>query len=309
MSANRIIPYGYEMKNGRYAPHPQESIIVQRIFNEYLSGKSLLQIAKKLTYEKEEFTPGRFDWNKNRIKRILEDKRYLGGTTYPPIVSEDIYHQVQTIKKSNNNCRHKNEPCLRLPCTVECDLCGTEMNRRHDSRRKASKELWTCKNPDCRNIVNIDDEVLKSKITAILNRMIADPNSIKHHEHILEPSMEIRRLQGEINHRLDGFEPDRDFLKTAIFQLAALRYNAISTDDILSDILRAVFEQSEPLSSFSPELLKQTVSKIRLGGEISPTLVLKNNQRIGKEYDHADRNNDHDSEYGQTSENSSENSR
>ena len=75
MSANRVIPFGYAVENGRHIPHPSESQIVRRVFADYLGGGSLLRIAQTLTAEKVEFLPGRFDWNKNRVKRILEDER------------------------------------------------------------------------------------------------------------------------------------------------------------------------------------------------------------------------------------------
>jgi hypothetical protein len=35
------------------------------------------------------------------------------------------------------------------------------MKRRHDARRKASQEVWTCQNPDCHIIVNIGDDMLQ----------------------------------------------------------------------------------------------------------------------------------------------------
>ena len=78
MSANRSIPYGYAVENGRNVPRPEESEVIRRVFADYLGGQSLLKIARALAAEGVEFLPGRSDWNKNRVKRILEDERYLG---------------------------------------------------------------------------------------------------------------------------------------------------------------------------------------------------------------------------------------
>ena len=46
MAKNRVIPFGYCMKNGVITTDPKEVCAVATIFSEYLSGKSLLQIAK-----------------------------------------------------------------------------------------------------------------------------------------------------------------------------------------------------------------------------------------------------------------------
>ena len=147
MSANRIIPYGYAVENGINVIHPGESQVVRRIYADYLGGTSLLRIAQTLAAQKVVFLPGRSDWNKNRVKRILEDDRYLGAEPYPAIIGADMHRQVRAIKQLKIS--NKELPKKHLPCTAECATCGTKMTHRHDPRRKASKELWTCSNPDC----------------------------------------------------------------------------------------------------------------------------------------------------------------
>lgn len=299
MSANRIIPYGYAMENGKNIIHPQESKIIRRIYADYLGGASLLRIAQTLTDEKIEFLPGRSDWNKNRVKRILEDERYLGTDTYPAIIGEDMFRKAQAVKDSNNNQKNKSEVPFRLRCPAEC-FCGGKMNRRHDSRRKVSQDLWTCQNPDCKRIVNINDDILLNEITAILNKLIADPVLMTDSITDTDPPLEVRRLQGEVNRQLDGYEPDKESLKDAVFTLAAEKYRNIDPSNIISLMLRAAFEKSEPLSSFSPAFFKQTVRQIQFDESGDPALVLKNNRvigndhdMIGKEIDHADSNDEH----------------
>ena len=43
----RNIPFGYQFDNGKIISHPVESQIVSNIYENYLQGSSLLQIAKK----------------------------------------------------------------------------------------------------------------------------------------------------------------------------------------------------------------------------------------------------------------------
>ena len=162
------------------------------------------------------------------------------------------------------------------------------MNRRHDSRRKLSQELWMCQNPECKRIVNIDDDALLAEITGILNRLITDPNLIRVNSAEADTPIEVRRLQNEIGRQLDGFDFEKDEVKAAIFSLAAEKYRHTDDKKIITQMLRAEFENQTPLSHFSLELFKRTVSKIRFDNDGKPTLVLNNNQNIGKEHGHAD---------------------
>ncbi len=287
----RTIPYGYAIQNGKTVPHPDESNIVRRIFKDYLAGASLLVIAQSLTAEKVEFLPDRYGWNKNRIKRILEDIRYLGTDTYPTLINEDMHHRAQAVKDSNNNQLNKSEVPFRLPCPVEC-TCGSKMNRRHDIRRKLSQELWTCQNPDCKRIVNINDDALLSEITKLLNRLIGNPSLILSDAHKdADPPIEIRRLQNEVNRQLDSFDFEKEQVKATIFSLAAEKYRQTDNQNIITQMMRAELEKQALLSHFSPELFKRTVSRMLFDGDGKPVLVLKNGQNIGKESDHADSNN------------------
>jgi hypothetical protein len=300
----RNIPYGYAFKNGENIPHPDESKIVRRIFADYLAGKSLLILAQALTAEGVEFLPGRCDWNKSRVKRILEDTRYYGNDTYPAIIGEDIHRagkalmrERRTVKDSNNNFnRNQSEIPFRLPCPVEC-ACGAKMKRRCDTRRVTSQQLWTCKNPDCKRVININDEALLGEITGLLNRLIHDPSLIRISATEPDPPMEVRRLQNEVSRQIDSFDFDKDQVKADIFSLAAEKYRQADDKKIIAQMLRAEFERQRvdaadhPLSLFSPELLDRTAIRVQFDETGAAAIVLKNGQHIRKEPDHADSSN------------------
>jgi hypothetical protein len=297
MSANRVIPFGYAVENGRHIPHPAESQTVRRIFMGYLGGGSLLTIARSLTADKAEFLPGRSDWNKNRVKRILEDERYTGTGTYPAIIGEDMHRQARTRKDSNNYRQKNSEPLFRPPCLVECALCGAPMKRRHDGRRKASSEVWTCQSPDCHAIIGIEDDALQSYITELLNRLIENPDLIKADIPAKpELPMEVRRLANEIDRELDAFAFDREKLQESIFALAAEKYLHIDSRPYKAAMMRAAFEDSklsqpEPLSGFNHGLFKASVLKIQLGSGVI-RLILKNGQAIERSEPNADSDTD-----------------
>lgn len=98
----RNIPFGYQMENGRITPHPAESETVREIFTAYLDGQSLLQIANSLNERNIEYMPGVTGWNKARLKRIIEDERYLGSESYPAMIGQADFSEAQKIKAERN---------------------------------------------------------------------------------------------------------------------------------------------------------------------------------------------------------------
>ena len=99
MAKNRRIPFGYQMINGEITTHPREVYAVSKIFAEYLKGRSLLDISKEIQAENIPYHPGdNCQWNKNMVKRILENEKYLGNNVYPQIISPDIFHRSNNKK-------------------------------------------------------------------------------------------------------------------------------------------------------------------------------------------------------------------
>ena len=123
---NRRFPYGYEMKNGEIVINDFEAKIVKYIFNSYLAGSNLKIIAESLAKRQIEFRPGEYGWNKNRIKRMIEDKRYTGDETYPAIINEGIYYAVNAEKENRRNYTEPtvngdNKPIIDK---AVCSKCG-----------------------------------------------------------------------------------------------------------------------------------------------------------------------------------------
>ncbi|MDR1564664.1 MAG: recombinase family protein [Oscillospiraceae bacterium] len=278
--SNRTVPFGYEICNGKVIINKREKLIVQRIFSDYLDGLSLLSIAQNLACEKVEFLHGRFDWNKNRIKRIIEDRRYLGVDLYPAIISEEVYEKAQKVKNAHNNQGNVTNN-FKLPCPTECAVCGGKMTRRHDIRKKVF-ERWICDNPDCKAVFEISDKDLFDELTALVNMLIANPDLIKLHEAESEPPIEIKRLSNKVSRQLDSLAFDKEQVRAAIFTLASEKYKHIDNTHYISKIMKAELEQMALLSAFSKELFNKIASKITLSAD-GVNLILKNQQIVGRE--------------------------
>ena len=91
MAKNRTIPFGYCMKNGEITTESKEVYAVVTIFDEYLKGRSLSEIAKLMQSEKIRYNADSDKWNKNMVKRIIENEKYLGTDKYPQIIDDDTF--------------------------------------------------------------------------------------------------------------------------------------------------------------------------------------------------------------------------
>ena len=138
------------MEMGRLIVHPREGEVVRVMFSDYLAGASLKNIAEDLAGRKIEYLPGKSDWNKSRVKRILEDVRYLGEGRFPTLVDEAAFRAVQTRKQVQNDRKiiQLESHISQIAVPVLCAACGTAMTRTHHTKRKIT-EAWSWKTCAC----------------------------------------------------------------------------------------------------------------------------------------------------------------
>lgn len=281
----RNIPYGYQYKNGSIAIQTEETETVTHIFTEYLNGLSLLKIAEQLNNEQIEYMPGVCGWNKSRIKRIIEDERYLGTNGYPPIIDEDTHKNLMQIKSEKNTQKGTNRKAdiFNLGVPILCPKCGSKMCRRHDSKRKC-QDWWLCQNDNCKNIISISDSDLIYGITECLNTVISNSDIIETITVVdKEPSLDVRRLENEISRVLDSHSFDKNILRKKMLECVSLKYKDIDSQKYISKRLKADFANAGPLINFSMDLFNRTVKAIKLSDNGAATIILINDQQIGKE--------------------------
>lgn len=271
----RNIPFGYQWENGIITAHPAESKIVIEIFAAYIAGRSLLQIAEALNKNSIEYLPGVIGWNKARLKRMIEDARYLGTESFPAIVEQTAFDKAQVIKFDRNTQKDidRMAKIRTLPVPVCCEACGVPMRRLHDSRT-SHQEKWVCQS--CGTAIKITD-------TDLLNELIADPEQVHYTPAVSEPPLELLRLKNEIGRMLDGTMIDKELLKNKIFEYASRQYDELDVGERITMEMSAALLDTGLLSSYSTELVKAIVTAITLHADKGVTLTLKNGQQVRKE--------------------------
>ena len=278
---NRILPYGYCRENGKIILQPQESKILSRIYKEYTDGESLSGIAKRLNNDRVEYMAGVIAWNKGRLKRLLEDKRYLGTENYPPIIDKEIYETVQNLKSERNNQKEtdRKKGVFRLSVPIKCPECGSDMHRRQNGSCKC-QQRWSCKNKDCNIVIDIADDDLLKELCELLEAV--KPESIdKLDKKPFLPSDEVNRLNNEINRLFDSVEIDREVLRNKMFNCVSEKYNCLDNDLYTTQKLQLEFER--PITDDWMQKFNRTVREIRLYKNKAIGIVLLNGQLIRKE--------------------------
>ena len=281
---NRTVPYGYRYENGNIVLHPQESKIVKRICKAYLDGQSLLAIATWLNEEEIEYMPEVIGWNKARLKRIIEDERYLAKEPYPLILDEETHTAMQRIKEQRNTQKNidRKTDIFQIAVPVKCPICGGRMLRRHDSRYKV-QQRWLCENDECKTLIKIADSDLIKAINSILAGITPERiQAIGTSES--EPSVAVRHVNNEIARLFDTTEVDKESLRKKLLEGISKRY-----EDIVNTPYATRKIQAELVGDNSTEgvqRINKTISEIILYTDLTVGIILLNGQFIRKEQTH-----------------------
>ena len=283
MPKNRVIPFGYCMRNGEITVEQKEVYAVATIFSEYLNGRSLLQIAKLMESEKIRYNTDSDKWNKNMVKRIIENEKYLGTDKYPQIIDEDIF-------KRANEKRVRKATTLNLLCDnlqeirkiTYCSECGHKLSRIGGNSKY---EHWDCRNPDCYKLeYRLTDQMIIGAVLTVLNSAIANPSLLESGGEIsiYSPTADIVRQQNEINRMTDSLQVDFDRAKAEIFRLAEMKYDCCTYNENpqKTDEIKALLRNHKQLNTLDIGLFKACVSRIWISHFCTIEVELLNGVRI-----------------------------
>ena len=278
---NRNIPFGYQYQNGVLVVNSPEAKIVQQVFAQYLLGEPLSKIAAHLTAKLVEYLPGHWQWDKARVKRLLDNAKYIGNGEYPPIIKEKDFQMAHQKKESANTNRQQVDKDVKLfKGLVHCHHCGCPMVRRMDSRM-GHPVTWKC--PRCDYFLPLPDEDFKQRVFLLQQRLVDKPLlAEKEEEPIPVTSMEARRLTNEIFRKMDSGDFSEEELVNLALQCAAENYQTINSARHITDRLTATLLHAGPLSAFDRELFQRTVLEIHLTRKGEILLKLQNGVFVGE---------------------------
>lgn len=232
-----FLPYGYDLKEQKLVINPQESEVVNKVFNDILQGLRLKDIANELNalgYKNKVGKP----FISSYLSRMVKNRKYLGeiSKTYkmdeaviPAIVSLDLFNSVNARLAQNHKStgKYKAEEPYYLSGQAICGKCGSPIvadsgvnkfgfvyryykcsNRKKNGKCKCNKEILTKEklettliNKTIKDIFKPDvvNEIAKN-ITISFNKEIGSNIEIENYEKQIK--ITIRKL----NNLVDAIE-------------------------------------------------------------------------------------------------------
>lgn len=283
MAWQRKIPFGYQMRGGAIEAHPQEAGAVQAIFTQYLAGDSYLKIAETMTKRGIPYHPHTPVWNKNMVKRILENEKYLGEGPYQALISRKDFLDARTLCTDKNTYR----PCAREVQPVReklvCGLCGARMAR---DTKSHGYQRWRCQGPECGQTVRMEDKMLCKKVEQELQKLAQMPALLTAPPTASATlSTDAKRIQNELILALNRGTESPEYIKSLAFAAAAERYTALPDPMPAHRLnrLRERLEQGPADADVWNDLLETAVHFIRLSPDHKVELELVNGKILKSE--------------------------
>lgn len=278
MKKTRFIPYGYTIRDGRTVIEHNEADIIRYIFDEYIKGASLKDLAEDLTQRKIPYTEKTDVWDKARIARIIDNAKYLGDDEYDPIIDEDTFEGAVSAKtaRQRNTVEKECQGIALLRNRVKCEKCGSPMVRRVCSKRHV-KESWTCTNGECGYRLRISDGDLLLKITLLMNRIIENSElMIPKPKERPKDSPTVAAMQREIDSELQRDHPSEEYIVSKVSDIASQLYKETQAKSmIVAQIARKRVLLMNPQESFNCDYFSDLVSYITIGDSGRITLHTK----------------------------------
>lgn len=216
--SNRKMLYGYQIRDGEIAVVEEEAILVQRVFTLYAGGLSYQKISDLLNTEKVPYSQEAPAWNKHKVKRMLENSRYMGQDSYPPILDSGVFQEAQERihEKTTGYAPKADRPVLRLKNLMHCARCGGTLHRLAGKNRRTDTLYLKC--GSCGAVATIPDDTL----LLVIARQIAEHDTVDQGPY--QPSGDVVRLTNAINRGLESPGHPEE-LVSLILQGAAARYD------------------------------------------------------------------------------------
>ena len=208
-------PLGFDIKDKHYVINKKEAKIVKKIFEMYIGGHGLLDIADELN-KSGYTTKKKNNFGKNSIYEILSNEKYIGTYVFnkayrhdrhtkrddtiiaedvlPSIISKEDFNRVKEIRNSHKKAgEFKSRKLYLLSGLIVCGKCGANYTGRTSVKAKNGKtyetgyyicgnrnRLTKCTAPTLKQ-VELENAIIKLLTEKLLN------------------SCEIEKLADEIN--------------------------------------------------------------------------------------------------------------
>ena len=302
-----IAPLGYDIVDKKYVINEQERVIIEKIFNWYVNGLGIIEIALKLNLEGYKTKKGK-PFSKNSIYDIIGNEKYTGTYIFnkgtknshristkdeiriedgiPPIISKELYKKAMDMRRKNKQApaSKSNKNIYLLSGKIICGKCGGNYVGQTTSKTKNNKTYikgwYHCTNRNA--LSKCDNHRIEQDIIEnfVVNKLIETITNGKTIETVLDNiKIEYEKLKDmtEIDNlktRLKEIQNECDHIVDNISKTGSDRL--ISRLDYLENIEKDLKEKIEFLENTSSinidankitDILKKDINKLREGSK------------------------------------------
>ena len=269
----------YGLRKGpdkRFELDPATAPVVRRIFQEYADGRPMKEIYADLNREGYRTSRGNL-FNKNSLRRILQNKKYMGVYEYadiydengiPPIVDKDLFERVQKMLDL-----HHEAPALKkidggflLTAKLFCGECGKPMTGDGGTGKSGKVyAYYTCKGRrehKCKK-ERAAKEWIEDIVVQALANIVNDDDMI---QDFADRFMEWQERQNN-DDVLDGLENQLRQVETAIKNNLNLINTGFITDSVKSNLMELESQKAaievgiakEKLEGSAPQIPRKSI--------------------------------------------------
>ncbi len=166
-------PFGYKLIDGTLVVDSENAIIVRRIFDDYLHGIGMSQIAERLNREHIPCGEQAMKWHHSVINTILSNEKYIGDSifqktyvtdtlpyrqvknngekpkyyvshTHEPIISKEDFETVREIRLNRYQPKGYETETYPLSKIIKCGVCSSTFRR----KKNPKTICWVCRMHD-----------------------------------------------------------------------------------------------------------------------------------------------------------------
>lgn len=217
MKKQRALPFGYAIRGGEIEMVQAEAQLVCRIFCMYEDGGSLVSISEALAMQDIPYSDVNPDWNKHKVKRILENLKYTGQDGFPAILESGIYERVRLLhaEKTQPWQSPTESPQKQVWKRIACAECGGRMKR--VGGRAKNITLLECES--CGKRVQFQTDILLQTLAEKFREA-----TVQKREPIgYQPTSELIKLENQVERGIQK-HTDGKATRLLILETAAKRY-------------------------------------------------------------------------------------
>jgi len=258
--------YGYRKgADGKYEINPETSVVVQRVFSDFLSGKGTRQIADELNAAGYRNPRSGKVFTVDFLRVMLQNKKYTGLYEYedisipdgiPRIISDADFERAQALLKRKKTAPAAKMEKYMLSGKLICGLCGDTMAGEYGkSHTGALHHYYMCHNRKQKGgctLKRYRRDTLDQAVTEELIRLVMDDAFI---EEVADLVIKYQDKEIQENSQVPGLENRLKDIEKKITNLTRALEDGLDSSSVRSRLMELEAQRAQTETALAKELV------------------------------------------------------